>query len=92
MLPYGVVCPDPDPGPDPDPEPNANPSPKPNPKPNPSPSPSPHRRYEYLLPYGVVCPGGDASEGEVVRTRQRLKALLRAFRGTKDFRHFTPRP
>ena len=50
------------------------------------------RRYEYLLPYGVVCPGGDASEGEVVRTRQRLKALLRAFRGTKDFRHFTPRP
>ena len=62
------------------------------PKPKPSPSSNPHRRYEYLLPYGVVCPGGDASEGGVVRTRQRLKALLRAFRGTKDFRHFTPRP
>lgn len=37
----------------------------------------------------MLCPGGDASEQEIVRTRQRLKAVLRAFRGTKDFRHFT---
>jgi tRNA pseudouridine(38-40) synthase len=47
------------------------------------------RRYEYLLPYDVVCPGGSASEEEVVHTRQRLKALLKAFRGTKDFSLFT---
>ena len=51
------------------------------------------RRYEYLLPYDVLCPGragdGPPSADEVVRVRQQLKALLKRFHGTRDYRHFT---